>query len=1048
MLLFRSCHRDLLRSIVVLAVVRALVQAASPASRPPAVRSHRPAQESSRDLELSPDPAPADCVLGTGSAPPADQSESSVRRSRQTRRGRRAPGARHRGSRGGRRRSAATLGSCLTIGLINIQSLKPKLLELADQLHNDRYDLMGICETWLRPSTPSRLLMLPGYRLCRADRPDGRGFGGVALAARDGLSVSPLNIACERTDNSRLEMLWTLVRPDKRRRFVMGVAYRPPRHRVADIEAVLADLESQYQRVLLKHPSTKIVICGDMNCDMLKSNSDPAHKRLSDFISDHSLSQHVRSRTYCSGSLLDVFLTSCNRFVKRCVTRFCDFSPHRFIRALVDVPRHRLPKRVVKTRSLRRINVERFHYDLVRAEWDYLYAAPSLSVKWDAFLSIFMPIVDCHAPIRTVRIRNVSAPVVGDDTKELMCRRREALRSLGHSSHVYKDLNRAVRSAIRRDTSADVRRRIQEGGRASMWRAVRSVVGGRKADRAMPDASADQLNQFFVSVGPRVAGEVRDMGETPELPCRLPRVGSCSFRLVPLTLSELRELVFGMSGSSACGEDGVTMGMLRLSFDAIGGVFLHLLNSSLTNAEIPDSWKHSLVFPIHKSGDPSDPSNFRPISIVPVFAKIVERAVHQQLYSYLSQNHLLSPTQHGFRRGHSTETALISITDQILSANDRGDLSLLCLLDLSKCFDVIDHQKLLTKLQLHGVDTSWFSAYLHNHTQSVSFTDNLGNTKKSLPLPNSVGIFQGSALGPLLYCVFANDLSLFVEDAVVIQYADDTQILVSGKKSELQDVKNKMEQVLASLDCYFRANGLKVNAGKTQLMLLGSAQNLRNVSGLSIKFRDHDLLPVSETKNLGLIFDRTLSWDGHISTLTNRCFGTLHGLSHLRNHLPPSVILVMVQALVLSQVRYCISVYGKSTQKNSSRIQKIINYAAKVIFGRRKFDHVSDLLENLGWLSADQLTRYHSLCLLHKVRRSGEPEAMAREFSVSGTRQRSTRQSSDLTVPQSRTNMGQRRFRYRAPCDYNSLPHDLTRLPPHLFAKHLRRHLLGAGRVT
>ena len=97
--------------------------------------------------------------------------------------------------------------------------------------------------------------------------------------------------------------------------------------------------------------------------------------------------------------------------------------------------------------------------------------------------------------------------------------------------------------------------------------------------------------------------------------------------------------------------------------------------------------------------------------------KIVERAVRQQLYNYLSQNHLLSPSQHGFRHHHLTETALISITDQILSANDRGDLSFLCLLDLSNCFDVIDHQKLLTKLQMHGVDTGWFSAYLCNHTQ-------------------------------------------------------------------------------------------------------------------------------------------------------------------------------------------------------------------------------------------------------------------------------------------------------------------------------------------
>ena len=589
---------------------------------------------------------------------------------------------------------------------------------------------------------------------------------------------------------------------------------------------------------------------------------------------------------------------------------------------MIDVPRHRPPKRVVRTRCLRRINIDRFYTDLTHANWDHVFAAPSVSLKWDVFLNTFLPIVDLHAPVRTVRIRNADATVVSDETKELMPRRREALEVHGRSSGVYKELNRAVRSAIRHDTCADVRRRIQEDGRASLWRAVRSVVGEGRADRAVPDTSPDQLNRFFVGVGPRVAAEVRDMGESPELPCRLPRVGACSFSLVPLTLSELRTLVFGMSSSSACGEDGITIHMIRLSFDAIGGVFLHLLNSSLSYAEVPDSWKHSLVYPIHKSGDPSDPSNFRPISIVPVFAKIVERAVHQQLYNYLSQNHLLSSSQHGFRHRHSTETALISITDQILSANDRGEISLLCLLDLSKCFDVIDHQKLLTKLQMHGVDTSWFSAYLRNHTQSVSLTDNLGNNKKSSPLPNSVGVFQGSALGPLLYCVFANDLSLFAEDAVVVQYADVTQILVSGKKSQLDSITFKMEQVLASLDSWFRANGLKVNAGKMQLLLLGSAQNLRNVPGLSVKFREQHLLPISEAKNLGLTFDRTISWDSHTSTITKRCFGTLHGLSHLRNHLPPSVVIVLVQALVLSQIRYCISVYGNCTQRNLLGLKK------------------------------------------------------------------------------------------------------------------------------
>ena len=423
----------------------------------------------------------------------------------------------------------------------------------------------------------------------------------------------------------------------------------------------------------------------------------------------------------------------------------------------------------------------------------------------------------------------------------------------------------------------------------------------------------------------------------------------------------------------------------------------------------------------------------------------MERAVHQQPYNYLSKNHLLSPNQHGFRHRHSTETALISISDHILSSFDQGEVSLLCLLDLSKCFDVIDHSRLLSKLELHGIDTSWFSAYLRNHTQSVSITDSLGAAKKSAPLPNNVGIFQGSSLGPLLYCVFANDLSLFAEDAVVVQYADDTQILVSGKKSEIRNVVAHMERVLASLDIWFRSNGLKVNATKTQLMLLGSPQNLRNIESIKVKFRDHDLLPVSEAKNLGLSFDPTLSWSSHTSSVTQRCFGVLSGLSHLRGHLPPAVISSLINALVFSQIRYCISVYGNSAQKNMSRIQKVINYAAKVIFGRKKYDHVSDLLRRLGWLSAKDLATYHTLSLVHKVRRHGEPEGLAAGLTtVAAIRERTTRQDRLLYVPRSRSEMGKRRFCCRGPAMYNALSPDLARLPALTFNRQLKRDLCNA----
>ena len=501
-----------------------------------------------------------------------------------------------------------------------------------------------------------------------------------------------------------------------------------------------------------------------------------------------------------------------------------------------------------------------------------------------------------------------------------------------------------------------------------------------------------------------------------------------------------------MRGTAACGADGLCVRVLKASFPAVGSVILHIVNSCLTMSDYPESWKHAIIHPIFKSGDPSDPSNFRPISIIPIISKVVERVVQHQLYHYLSYNHLLSPAQHGFRPRHSTETALTTVTDHALSAIDSGELALLCLIDLSKAFDVINHDILLRKLQLHGVDTTWFGAYLRGHTQSVELRDSTGRTRTSRPLPNRMGVFQGSALGPLLFTVFVNDLSLFSEGALVVQYADDTQVMISGRKSELPNLVSRMECSLASLDVWFRANALKVNASKTQIVTIGSRQNLRTLQSFTVPFRDSELATCNEVKNLGVIFDGALSWDAHIASLSRRCMGVLAGLSHVRHHLPEGVITTLVSALVLSQVRYCLTVYGNGSQKNLDKIQKILNFGARVIFGRRKFDHVSHLRERLGWLPARQLAEHCTLCLAHKVQRSGEPEALSSAFHVnSALRQRSTRQDSQLHVPRSRIETGKRRFCSRAPSLYNSLPASLMELSPPGFSRELKRLLLAAA---
>ena len=189
-------------------------------------------------------------------------------------------------------------------------------------------------------------------------------------------------------------------------------------------------------------------------------------------------------------------------------------------------------------------------------------------------------------------------------------------------------------------------------------------------------------------------------------------------------------------------------------------------------------------------------------------------------------------------------------------------------------------------------------------------------------------------------------------------------------------------------------------------------------------------------------FDQTLSWDSHISDLTRRCFGTLAGLSHLRHHVPTRVIEMLVTALVMSQVRYCISVYGNGSGGNLTRIQKIVNFAARVVFGRSKYEHVSDLRQRLGWMSSNELVEYHTLRLLHRVLRDGEPECLASVFHTNRSRRdRSTRQDSQLHVPASRTNAGKRCFHRRAPVLYNALPSELTQMPLNGFKRALSRHL-------
>ena len=277
----------------------------------------------------------------------------------------------------------------------------------------------------------------------------------------------------------------------------------------------------------------------------------------------------------------------------------------------------------------------------------------------------------------------------------------------------------------------------------------------------------------------------------------------------------------------------------------------------------------------------------------------------------------------------------------------------------------------------------------------------------------------------------------------MVQYADDTQILLSGKKDSLPQLIATMEHLLETFDAWFHSHGLKVNTGKTELIVFGSRQNCRGLDPISIRFREDMIREGPTVRNLGVLFDKHLTWDPHVSALVKKCNGILIGLSHVRHQIPRDLLPTLVSALVLSHVRYCLAVYGNGSDKNIQRLQKIQNFALRVVSGRRKFDHISDVREELGWPTARQLYELHSLNFLHKIRCTGEPETLSSQLLVnSSIRSRSTRQDADLALPRARTESGRRRLLFGIVQLYNRLPPEMRNLSLGGFKRSVSEFLL------
>ena len=339
-----------------------------------------------------------------------------------------------------------------------------------------------------------------------------------------------------------------------------------------------------------------------------------------------------------------------------------------------------------------------------------------------------------------------------------------------------------------------------------------------------------------------------------------------------------------------------------------------ICNHSIKNSVFPSKWKEAKVVPLHKNGPQEEVNNYRPISILPVMSKILEKHVHDSLFSFLHEFDLLHKTQSGFRSQHSYETALIHMTDNWLNAIDNGKMIGIVLVDFKKAFDLVDHKILLSKLKLYGIKDetlSWFDKNLSQRRQQVSI-----NNAKSEFEQVTYGVPQGSILGPLLFLLFINDLPSYTSNVSTDLYADDTTLYAI--QDSLEITENNLDSALNNLHIWCKCNGMLLNSAKTKVMLVTTNQKCKriNTDKLNLIYNDESLSMTTSDKILGVCVDNNLNWTEHVKSLTKKIASNIWRLSKIKKFLSQAHRVQFYKSFIQPHIDFCNIVWGNSSEAN------------------------------------------------------------------------------------------------------------------------------------
>ena len=936
-----------------------------------------------------------------------------------------------------------------TIGHLNICSLRNKVTDLEIFLSNStiKYDIFGISESRLNENIPENFLHIQNYILHRRDASQ-PGETGLAVYIKEDVQNSIIFRKDLVFDNIECIWLEVITKKKKNPQFVC-ILYRNGK---TTINNYCEYFIKMMEKIIDLSRSPEIIIMGDFNIDLI----NPPQKWLQTIkmFNLHSLINTPTRITQKTATCIDHCYTNTKKGIHNFgigTLGISDHSPIFCSKSSIELKNTNKNHVYIQFRSMKHFNKEMFLSDLKEVPFDNVLSTTNPDSALDIFYSLFNTVLNKHAPIKKIRVKN--SEFQRHHSQELITemKKRDQLKK-DNLDDEYKRSKNKCKVLQKKSDKIIFQNLIKENSSKShpnvslIWKALNIFINKNCLNRkSNPHFNPEEFNNFFLSIPKTLINSTSfDQYILPQQLidfCHKHRNTADQFRIPTLTIYDIEKIIDSLPNKKSSGIDEVNTELIKLAKHMISPSLTYILNLCIENNYFPTILKTAKVIPLKKVKSPTSINEYRPIALLPIISKILEKHIQGHLMSFLEKRNLIHIFQSGFRETHSCSTALTYLTDCWLKAINNSEISGAVFLDFSKAFDMINHNILLEKLPLYIGKTSLdlFKSFLNNRTQQVYI-----NGTFSKPGNVEYGVPQGSILGPILFLLYINDLPLCLTSSNIQCHmlADDTTL--NFKDKSIDKIQASLQTSLNEINIWCKNNHMVINTSKTKSMVITTQQkHSRSQLKLQLKIGNNQIDQVNQHKLLGVTIDESLKWNIHINNIAKKISKTLYLLYRLKNVIDTQTKLLFFNAFIKCHIDYCSNSWGNADRTCLKKLDSLHRRSIKLIQSENKTSSTLEKMNELHVLTLENQIKFNKGILIHKTLANVTPKYLT--SSISQSQIRPTR----LIVPQSRVNIYQKSFSYSATKLWNSMPSNIIKNRSlFLFKKSFRNHLLQTQKET